>query len=77
MENIGGWIRGIMAAVGGLMAFGAVGTSDYYVIELGQDEPEGLWVKLVIGFALMVPAVAHAIYKEWKEAKEYEYYYED
>lgn len=74
MKNIGGWITGVMAAVGGLMAFGAVGTSDYYVIELGQEEPEGLWVRMVIGFALMVPFIARAIYKEWKEEREYEYY---
>lgn len=74
MKNIWGWITGIMAAGGGLLAFGAVGTSDYYVIELGQEEPEGLWVRMVIGFALMVPFIARAIYKEWKEEREYEYY---
>ena len=52
-----------MAIVGGLLMFGAAGTSDYYVLELGQREPSSVWTTLVIGLLMMVPFVLHAIYE--------------
>ena len=54
-------VRPTLAVIGGLMILGAAGTSDYYLLELKQPEPSSVWVMLVIGLLLMVPAVIHAI----------------
>lgn len=63
-----GWeiIRGIAAAVGIMMILLGVGTSDYYVMELGQHEPVSVWPTIVIGFALVLPAGIHAAVEEYK-----------
>ena len=59
-------VRPLMAVVGGLMVFGAVGTSDYYVLELGQTEPSRVWTTLWVGLLLMAPTFLHAIREHMK-----------
>ena len=60
-------IRGLAAAAGfGLMLL-SVGTSDYYVMELGRHEPVNVWALAFIGLAMMLPAALHAIREEYKE----------
>lgn len=59
-------VRNIMAIVGTLLIFGSVGTSDYYVMELGQPEPANFWPTIVVGFILITPTIIHAIREEMK-----------
>jgi hypothetical protein len=54
-------VRPLMFVVGGILIFGAIGTSDYYVLQLGQAEPATVWSTITIGFALMVPTLLHMI----------------
>ena len=60
-------VRTMMAIVGGLLIFGAVGTSDYYVLELGQHEPASVWSTIIVGFVLITPMLIHVICEELKE----------
>lgn len=67
MKFIMKFIWGAMAIIGAFMMFGAVGTSDYYVIELGQSEPAFVWRTAIIGCIMMVPATIYLIKKETDE----------
>lgn len=60
-------IRIAMAAVGVILIFGGAGTSDYYVMELGQSEPARVWTLMLVGCVLIVPTIIHAIIEELKE----------
>lgn len=55
-------LRNLMSIIGFILIFGAVGTSDYYTIELKQSEPDRVWVLIIIGFALLIPAILHGIF---------------
>lgn len=59
--------KGLSAVIGFILVFGAVGTSDYYLLELGQPEPEGIWETATLGVVLMLPLIASMIYKAVKE----------
>lgn len=59
-------VRPLMAVAGGVLIFGAVGTFDYYVLELEQAEPASVWTTITIGCALMLPALLHMIWGELK-----------
>lgn len=48
-------VRTLMAVIGIVLIFGAVGRSDYYLLELGQPEPANVWTTIHIGLILMVP----------------------
>lgn len=61
------FIRGLMGLAGFICIFLGVSTSDYYVMELRQDEPAYVWWTIGIGLALMIPAIAFSIYDELKE----------
>jgi hypothetical protein len=63
-------IRNLSAIAGLIMLMGAVGTSDYYVVELEQAAPSYLNRNIVIGIALMLPMVIHLFYEMYKEGKE-------
>lgn len=63
-------VRTIMAVVGGFLIMGGVGTSDLYVLEMGQPEPSSVGKTIFIGLVLMVPALLHCIRKEMKEKKQ-------
>lgn len=54
-------VRTVMAIVGCFIVYGAVGTSDFYVIELNQPEPSNVWTNILIGLLMTVPAVIHAV----------------
>lgn len=54
-------IRGLCTALGLVTLFLAVSTSDYYVMELGEEEPAHMFWMLAIGAVLLVPAVVHLI----------------
>ena len=60
-------VRTIMAVVGGLLVFGAVGTVDYYTLEMGQHEPSSAWTTIIVGLLLMLPTLIHLIYQTIKE----------
>lgn len=60
-------LRNTMAVVGVIMIMGAIGTSDFYIIELGQPEPSNVWSTVLIGALLAVPECMHLIYNEIKE----------
>lgn len=57
-------IRGLLAVSGGILMFGAVGTSDYYLNVIGQSEPAYVWTYIFIGAAMMCPALFDMFYKE-------------
>lgn len=59
-------VRTLMFVAGGILIFGAIGTSDYYVLELGQTEPASVWTTITIGFVLMIPTLLHVICGELK-----------
>lgn len=59
--KIWNYIRTTMAVIGGILMFGAVGTSDYYTIELRQAEPRYVWPIIFIGIAMMIPSLIHAV----------------
>ena len=60
-------IRNLSAIAGLIMLMGAVGTSDYYVVELEQEAPSYLNRNIIIGIALMFPMVIHLFYEMYKE----------
>lgn len=60
-------ISNALAVIGVLLMLGAVGTSDYYTMELGQTEPASVWSTIAVGFILIVPSVIHSIYTYYKE----------
>lgn len=45
----------VMAIIGAVLAFGAIGTADFYLLELKQNYPDYIWVQLFIGVAMMMP----------------------
>ena len=55
--------RNVMAVIGCFLAFCAVSTADYYVIELGQHEPEHVPAMLIIGLLMMIPAIIRLMQK--------------
>ena len=59
-------VRAIMTIVGSVMAFGAVGTLDYYS-EAGQPEPSYIWTTLVIGMLMVLPMLIHIIKERWQD----------
>lgn len=59
-----------LCAIGFVLAFLAISTSDYYVIELGQPEPQYVMRLLFVGIAMMLPTVLRFLgvaIKEWCE----------
>lgn len=60
-------IRNLSAIAGLIMLMGAVGTSDYYVVELEQIAPSYCNRNIIIGIALMLPMVIHLFYEMYKE----------
>ena len=63
-------IRNLLAILGALYLLGAVGASDYHVIELGQAEPSFVGRNLVIGIVLMLPLLASVLYEMYKEGRD-------
>lgn len=47
----------VMAAIGAALTFGAIGTTDYYLLELKQTFPTLIWVQLIVGIVLMMPVL--------------------
>lgn len=50
-------VRTLMCIVGCVLIFGAVGTSDYYLLELNQAEPKSVWLTMITGFMLLMPTL--------------------
>lgn len=67
MNSLWKIVRTLMTVIGGILVFGAVGTSDYYVLELGQPEPSSVWTTIVIGIVMMLPFFTHMVYQIIKE----------
>lgn len=64
------YITNVLGAIGFVLAFLAISTSDYYVIELGQPEPQYVMRLLFVGVAMMLPTVFRFLgiaIKEWCE----------
>lgn len=61
MKKLWKVLRELMAFAGVFLIFASVSTSDYCVLELGQSEPDYIWSLIAIGFALIIPALVHAI----------------
>lgn len=67
MNSLWKIVRACMALIGGLLVFGAVGTSDYYLLELGEPEPAHVWKTVVIGVVMMLPFFTHMVCQVIKE----------
>jgi hypothetical protein len=67
MKSLWKIARNISAIAGAIMIFGAISTSDYYVIELEQAQPAFVSRNLIIGALLMLPWVLNLIYNAYKE----------
>ena len=63
-------LRNLLAIVGAICIIGAVSTSDYYVIELGQVEPAYIKSQLIVGFLMVLPLLIHVFYLLYKEGKQ-------
>lgn len=54
----------IMAAVGAAIMFGAISTSDYYMLELREPEPSYIWPKIMIGCVLVLPVIIYSVVRK-------------
>ncbi len=63
-------IRNTLGVVGFCTVLGAVGKSDYYLIELGQLEPAYVMPMIYIGLLMMIPALIHAVCGAIREYEE-------
>ena len=70
MNSLWKIVRTLMAIIGVILIFGAVGTSDYYVLELGQVEPSSVWTAIFIGVLMVSPIWVELIYKYRKGEKQ-------
>lgn len=63
-------IRNLSAIAGLIMLMGAVGTSDYYVVELEQVAPSYCNRNIVIGIVLLLPMVIHQFVEMYREGRQ-------
>ena len=63
-------IRNLLAIAGLIMLMGAIGTSDYYVVELEQVAPSYCSRNIIIGIVLMLPMVIHQFVEMYREGKQ-------
>ena len=61
MKNLWKVLRVLMAFAGVFLIYAGVSTGDYYLMELGQSEPDYIWKLVNIGVALTIPALVHGI----------------
>lgn len=59
----------ILAFFGAILMFAVVSTSDYYTMELIQNEPSYLWNMLTVGLLMMIPSVISNLKEEIKGRK--------
>ena len=64
------YVRAAMFIIGAVLAIGGAGRSDYYLLALGQVEPQSVWVTIWIGVLLMIPMFIHSIRTYLKENKQ-------
>ena len=64
MKYIANLIRNAAALSGLLCLFCAVGTSDYYMMELHRPEPASVNRLLIIGLALLIPSIIHMVHRK-------------
>lgn len=69
MNSLWKIVRTLMAIMGCILIFGAIGTSDYYLLELGQPEPSSVMPTIIIGVLMALPTVVHLIYQDAKEKR--------
>ena len=62
-------IRNLSAIMGLILLMGAIGTSDYYIIELGTFEPAYVKTQMLVGVLMIVPAIIGLLYEMYKEGK--------
>lgn len=62
-------VRNLLAICGAVSIYGAISTSDYYVIELGQVEPAYIKTQIIVGTVLLIPFVLHVLYEMYKEGR--------
>ena len=61
MKNLWKVLRVLMAFAGVFLIYAALSTGDYYILELGQPEPDYIWNIVNIGVILALPALVHGI----------------
>jgi hypothetical protein len=61
--------RSLSAMSGIVMLCIAANSSDYYVLELGMNEPSGVRNCMIIGVLMLLPMLAHTLYDLYIEGK--------
>ncbi len=61
MKSLWKVLRVLMAFAGVFLVYAGASTSDYYIYELCQPEPDYIWKFINIGIVLIIPALVHAI----------------
>ena len=60
----------LLAFLGFIVLLGAIGTSDFYIIELEQTDPEYVWTWVKVGVTMMIPMAVSVCLDLWKEGKQ-------
>lgn len=63
MKQILKFIRRTIELIGALSVFFGITTSDYYVLELEQNEPNYIWGMMIGGFIMILIAVVLKIFE--------------
>ena len=61
MKSLLNVLRVLMGLAGVFLIYAGVSTSDYYIFELCQPEPDYIWKIVNIGVVLTIPALVHGI----------------
>lgn len=69
MKRIWQTVNALLGICGFACLFLATSTSDYFVVELGVEEPSYIRTMLIVGFLMVIPAIASAIYYETNGSK--------
>ena len=61
IKRIWAGVRTCLALIGIMCWIAGASTSDYYVMEVGQSEPDTVHRLFIVGAVLMIPMVVHII----------------
>ncbi len=69
MMNFWKSFRTVLAMAGIALLSVAASSSDYYVLELGVNEPSGVRNSMIVGVLMLLPMLLHTLYDLYIEAR--------